>query len=196
MRDWPEGSVADASRPRQTSRKVTTRPQVTGFPTALLLFAGKSATAYQSKMLRVIATRAAAVGPQDGKRRAKSTRVCTLHASSGRRKLPAPSGELPVPQQGAPRGPWCGEARHRARLSERALPSRALRRCLGEYAGGGLCDGRGERITSAQASYAVEFTPVVTPQSVRLHRPSWLNLLDGNRSASCCNRASAGARTE
>jgi hypothetical protein len=61
--------VADASRPRQTSRKVTTRPQVTGFPTALLLFAGKSATAYQSKMLRVVATRAAAVGPQDGKRR-------------------------------------------------------------------------------------------------------------------------------
>jgi hypothetical protein len=58
----------------------------------------------------------------------------------------------------------------RARLSERALPSRALRRCLGEYAGGGLCDGRGERITSAQASYAVDFPPGVTPQSVRLHR--------------------------
>jgi hypothetical protein len=58
----------------------------------------------------------------------------------------------------------------RARLCERALPYGALRRRLGEYAGGGLCDGCGERITLAQASYAVDFTPGMTPQSVRLHR--------------------------
>jgi hypothetical protein len=58
----------------------------------------------------------------------------------------------------------------RARLSERALPYGALRRRLGEYAGGGRCDGCGERITSAQASYAVDFTPGVTPESVRFHR--------------------------
>jgi hypothetical protein len=58
----------------------------------------------------------------------------------------------------------------RTRLSERALPYGALRRRLGEYAGGGLCDGCGERITSAQASYAVDFPAGVTPQSVRLHR--------------------------
>ena len=58
----------------------------------------------------------------------------------------------------------------RARLSERALPSDAPRRRLGEYAGGGLCDGCGERITSAQASYAVDFSAGVTPPSVRFHR--------------------------
>jgi hypothetical protein len=58
----------------------------------------------------------------------------------------------------------------RTRLSERVLPYGALQRRLGEYAGGGLCDGCGERITSAQASYAVDFPPGVTPQSVRLHR--------------------------
>lgn len=58
----------------------------------------------------------------------------------------------------------------RARLSERALPSDAPWRRLGEYAGGGLCGGCGERITSAQASYAVDFTSDATPPSVRLHR--------------------------
>lgn len=58
----------------------------------------------------------------------------------------------------------------RARLSERALSSDAPWRRLGEYAGGGLCDGCGERITSAQASYAVDFTPAATPPSVRFHR--------------------------
>ena len=58
----------------------------------------------------------------------------------------------------------------RARLSQRALPHGALWRRSGEYAGGGLCDGCGERITSAQASYAVDFTPGVTPQSARFHR--------------------------
>lgn len=58
----------------------------------------------------------------------------------------------------------------RARLSERALPSDAPWRRLGEYAGSGLCDGCGERITSAQASYAVDFTSAATPPSVRFHR--------------------------
>lgn len=58
----------------------------------------------------------------------------------------------------------------RARLSERALPHGALWRRQGEYAAGGLCDGCGERITSAQASYAVDFTPGAIPQSVRFHR--------------------------
>jgi hypothetical protein len=58
----------------------------------------------------------------------------------------------------------------RMRLSERALPFGALWRCVGEYAGGGMCDGCGERITSAQASYEVDFTPGVTPGSVRFHR--------------------------
>jgi len=32
-------------------------------------------------------------------------------------------------------------------------------RCQGEYAGGCLCDGCGERIASAQASYEVDFPP-------------------------------------
>jgi hypothetical protein len=58
----------------------------------------------------------------------------------------------------------------RARLSERALPSDAPWRRLGEYTGGGLCNGCGERITSAQASYAVDFTSDATQPSVRFHR--------------------------
>jgi len=58
----------------------------------------------------------------------------------------------------------------RARLRQQTLPYGALWRRLGEYEGGGLCDGCGERITSAQASYAVDFTPGVTPQSARFHR--------------------------
>jgi hypothetical protein len=58
----------------------------------------------------------------------------------------------------------------RTRLRQRALPRGALWRRLGEYADGGLCDGCGERITSAQASYAVDFAPGVTPQSVKFHR--------------------------
>jgi hypothetical protein len=45
-----------------------------------------------------------------------------------------------------------------------------LWRRSGEYAAGTACDGCGERITSAQASYAVDFTPDVTPSSVRFHR--------------------------
>jgi hypothetical protein len=58
----------------------------------------------------------------------------------------------------------------RARLRQQTLPHGELWRRLGEYAGGGTCDGCGERITSAQASYAVDFTPGVTPQSARFHR--------------------------
>jgi hypothetical protein len=58
----------------------------------------------------------------------------------------------------------------RARLRERALPYGEPWRRSGEYAGGSACDGCGERITSAQASYAVDFTPGVIPQSVRFHR--------------------------
>ena len=58
----------------------------------------------------------------------------------------------------------------RARLTQHTLPQRALWRRSGEYAGGGACDGCGERITSAQASYTVDFTPGATPSSVRFHR--------------------------
>lgn len=58
----------------------------------------------------------------------------------------------------------------RDRLRRQTLPYGLLWRCLGEYAGGGSCAGCGERITSAQASYAVDFTPGVIPQSVRFHR--------------------------
>jgi hypothetical protein len=58
----------------------------------------------------------------------------------------------------------------RARLSRQVLPHGGLWRRLGEYAGGDECDGCGERITSAQASYSVDFSPGVTPQSARFHR--------------------------
>lgn len=57
----------------------------------------------------------------------------------------------------------------RTRLVQQTLPRETLWRRSGEY-GSGTCDGCGERITSAQASYAVDFSPGVTPQSVRLHR--------------------------
>jgi hypothetical protein len=58
----------------------------------------------------------------------------------------------------------------RRRLRQRILPHGELWRRLGEYSGGGLCGGCGERITSAQASYAVDFTPGVTSQTIRFHR--------------------------
>ena len=58
----------------------------------------------------------------------------------------------------------------RERLRQRLLPHQEPFRRQGEYAGGCSCDGCGERITSAQASYEVDFAPGVTPQSVRLHR--------------------------
>jgi hypothetical protein len=58
----------------------------------------------------------------------------------------------------------------RARLLDRSLPNGALWRSLGEYAGGSVCDGCGERITSAQASYSVDFVLGVQPPSARFHR--------------------------
>lgn len=58
----------------------------------------------------------------------------------------------------------------RARLRQHALPHGALWRRLGDYAGGGVCAGCGERITSAQASYDVDFMPGVAPGAVRFHR--------------------------
>jgi hypothetical protein len=58
----------------------------------------------------------------------------------------------------------------RARLRDRVLPSDMLWRRSGENSAAGSCDGCGERFSSAQASYALDFSPGVTPQSVRLHR--------------------------
>jgi hypothetical protein len=58
----------------------------------------------------------------------------------------------------------------RARLRGHRLPQGSLWRCLGEYGSGASCDGCGERITSAQASYAVDFQPGVLPQTARFHR--------------------------
>jgi hypothetical protein len=56
------------------------------------------------------------------------------------------------------------------RLRQRLLPEAVFWRCAGEYVGGNPCDGCGERITSAQASYVVDFAAGVNPQSVRFHR--------------------------
>ncbi len=58
----------------------------------------------------------------------------------------------------------------RERLRQRVLPHHEAWRRQDEYAGGCLCDGCGERSTSARASYEVDFSPDVTPQSVKLHR--------------------------
>jgi hypothetical protein len=58
----------------------------------------------------------------------------------------------------------------RKRLSQKVLPRAELWRRHGEYSGGALCDGCGQPTTSAQAAYAVDFPPGVTPQSVRFHR--------------------------
>jgi hypothetical protein len=58
----------------------------------------------------------------------------------------------------------------RKRLKDHVLPHATPWRRLGEYAGGGLCVACGERITSAQASYAVDFTPGTTSAEVRFHR--------------------------
>ena len=58
----------------------------------------------------------------------------------------------------------------RMRLKQRALPNGAPWRRLGEYAGGGMCAACEERITSAQASYAVDFVPGATAVTVRFHR--------------------------
>jgi hypothetical protein len=58
----------------------------------------------------------------------------------------------------------------RRRLRQRILPHGELWRRLGEYTGGGSCAGCGERITSAHASYAVDFTPGINSQTIRFHR--------------------------
>lgn len=58
----------------------------------------------------------------------------------------------------------------RARLRGRTLPYGSLWRCLGEYGSGASCDGCGERITSAQASYSVDFEVGVLPHSAMFHR--------------------------
>ena len=58
----------------------------------------------------------------------------------------------------------------RVRLSQQSLPHAPPWRRLGEYAGGAKCDGCGQRITSAQASYTVDFAPGVIPGSARFHR--------------------------
>jgi hypothetical protein len=66
----------------------------------------------------------------------------------------------------------------RERLRQRLLPHHEPWRCQGEYTGGCLCDGCGERITSAQASYEVDFSPGVMPRTIKLHRPCfeiWLS---------------------
>ncbi len=58
----------------------------------------------------------------------------------------------------------------RERLRQRLLTHREAWRCQGEYAGGCLCDGCGERITSAQASCEVDFPLGVASHVVNLHR--------------------------
>jgi hypothetical protein len=58
----------------------------------------------------------------------------------------------------------------RVGLQRRTLPRGPSSRIVGEYGGRALCAGCGERITSAQASYTVDFAPGVTPESVRFHR--------------------------
>lgn len=58
----------------------------------------------------------------------------------------------------------------RTRLKQRPVPHGASWRRLGEYSGGGVCEGCGERITSAQASYVVDFKPGVASEAVRFHR--------------------------
>jgi len=58
----------------------------------------------------------------------------------------------------------------RKRLKDHDLPHGTPWRRLGEYTGGSLCAACGERITSAQASYAVDFTPNSTTEGTRFHR--------------------------
>lgn len=55
-------------------------------------------------------------------------------------------------------------------LRRRLLPHHEVWRCQGQYADGNLRDGCDVLITSEQASYEVERSPGVTPQSVNLHR--------------------------
>jgi len=58
----------------------------------------------------------------------------------------------------------------RSRLTRQVLPRGVVTRVVGEYAGGGVCAGCGERITSAQASYSIDFAPEISIEALRLHR--------------------------
>jgi hypothetical protein len=78
--------------------------------------------------------------------------------------------EMPTRRSGANMNSIAAALVIRERLRQRLLPPHEAWRCQGEYAGGCLCDGCGERITSAQASYEVDFSPGITPESVKLHR--------------------------
>ena len=77
---------------------------------------------------------------------------------------------MPTRQSGANMNSIAATLAIRERLRQRLLPHDGPWRCQGEYAGGCFCDGCGERITSAQASYEVDFAPGITPQAVKLHR--------------------------
>ena len=150
------------SRPTQTSRKVTSRTQPTGFPAALLHFIYKraylvppaAASRLESMARGVGGTRTRVARPMGKAQGDPTTQATGAQRSEGSTHVDLSAATLAI----------------RARLRQQALPYGALWRRLGEYAGGGRCDGCGERITSAQASYAVDFTPGVTPQSVRFHR--------------------------
>ncbi len=55
-------------------------------------------------------------------------------------------------------------------LQRGTLPRGPSSRIEGEYGARARCAGCGEGITSAQASYTVDFVPGVTPASARFHR--------------------------
>jgi len=74
----------------------------------------------------------------------------------------APDDLPPGASEEKPHGPYSATLAIRRRLRQRTLPHGELWRRLGEYSGGGSCGGCGERITSAQASYTIDFTPGVT----------------------------------
>lgn len=62
----------------------------------------------------------------------------------------------------------------RAGLQRGTLPRGPSSHIVGEYGERALCAGCGERVTSAQASYTVDFVPGVTPASARFHRQCFL----------------------
>jgi hypothetical protein len=56
------------------------------------------------------------------------------------------------------------------KLRQHKLPCVAALRLEGGYGDGFACCGCGERITSAQAEYQVDFAPEVSAASMRFHR--------------------------
>jgi hypothetical protein len=56
------------------------------------------------------------------------------------------------------------------KLRQQELPSVAALRLEGGYGDGWACCGCGERITSSQAEYQVDFAPEVSSASLRFHR--------------------------